>query len=52
MENKYWKIEFGKESAEEVRQECLVKINDIKKVIDIKCLEYIETFLRMIDIKE
>lgn len=52
MENKYWKIKFGKENAEEVRQECLVKINDIKKVIDIKGLEYIEMFLIMVDIKE
>lgn len=52
MDKNYWEIEFGEENANEVRKECLIKINNIKKVIDIKGLEYIETFLRMVEIKE
>lgn len=45
MNNNVWKIEFGKNNEEEVRKECLGIINRIKEVVDIKGLNYIETFL-------
>lgn len=50
MDNNIWKIEFGKDNEEEVRKECLNIINRTKEVIDIKGLEYIETYLRLINI--
>ena len=52
MNNNYWKVEFGKENAEEVREECLNIIGNIRNVINIRGLEYIETFIRLVELKE
>lgn len=51
MEKEYWQVMYGKNDAEEVRKECIEIIKNIKKVIDIKGIEYIENFIRMVEIK-
>lgn len=50
MNNNVLKYELGVNNIEEARTKSLSIIKDIKKVLDIKGIEYIETFIRMIEI--
>ena len=52
MDKDMCKFEFGKENVEEVRKECIEILKNIRKVIDIKGLNYVETFVRIINIQE
>lgn len=52
MDKNICKFEFGKENVEEVREECIEILKNIKKVIDVKGLEYVENFIRLIKLEE
>ena len=52
MDKDMCKFEFGKENVEEVRKECIEILKNIRKVIDIKGLNYVESFVRLIDLEE
>ena len=46
------KLEFGKDNMEEARKECIEILKNIRKVIDIKGLDYVESFVRLVNIQE
>lgn len=48
MDKNILKYELGVNDIEEARRNSLNIIKDIKKVLDIKGIEYIETFIRII----
>ena len=49
MDKNVLKYELGVETEEEARQQCLEVIENIQKVMDIKGIRYVETFLRLLD---
>ena len=49
MDKNVLKYELGVETEEEARTQCLEVLENIKKVIDIKGIGYIETFIRLLN---